>query len=108
MRSLIDVIAKETKLDHRFILAIILQESGGCVRVPTSNSGVRNPGLLQSHNGEGSCNDEGTVSAPCERSEIEEMIRDGVQGTDDGDGLVQWYMVPPWISSLSNPLRLPI
>lgn len=89
IRGLIDKVAEETKLDHRFILAIILQESGGCVRVPTSNADVRNPGLMQSHNGDGTCNDEGKVSKPCKESEIEEMIRDGVQGTEDGDGLVQ-------------------
>lgn len=29
----IQQIAGETKLDHRLILAIIMQESGGCVRV---------------------------------------------------------------------------
>ena len=43
----IQQVALETKLDHRFILAIIMQESGGCVRVPTTNYGVRNPGLMQ-------------------------------------------------------------
>ena len=64
------------------------------MRAPTSNAGVRNPGLMQSHNGGGSCNDEGKVSEPCPKSEIEEMIRDGVQGTADGDGLVQWYVIP--------------
>jgi hypothetical protein len=29
----IDEVARETNVDHRFILAIIIQESGGCVRV---------------------------------------------------------------------------
>lgn len=44
----IQTVASETKLDHRFILAVIIQESGGCVRAPTSNYGVRNPGIMQS------------------------------------------------------------
>lgn len=29
----IEEVAAETNVDHRFILAVILQESGGCVRV---------------------------------------------------------------------------
>jgi hypothetical protein len=29
----VEQVAAETKVDHRFILAVILQESGGCVRV---------------------------------------------------------------------------
>ena len=28
--------ATKTKVDHRFILAVIMQESGGCVRAPTT------------------------------------------------------------------------
>ena len=43
----IQAAASATKLDHRFILAIALQESGGCVRAPTTNYGVRNPGIMQ-------------------------------------------------------------
>ncbi|UKZ74851.1 hypothetical protein TrVFT333_002521 [Trichoderma virens FT-333] len=43
--------AAATGVDHRFILAVIMQESGGCVRVQTTNYGVRNPGLMQDHNG---------------------------------------------------------
>ena len=81
-------IAEESKLDHRFIFAIIMQESGGCVRVPTSNYGVRNPGLMQSHNGGNTCNENGLLQ-PCPKDKIEGMIRDGTSGTDDGDGLVQ-------------------
>jgi hypothetical protein len=59
--------AKETKVDHRFVLATIMQDSGGCVRVPTSNSGVCNPGLVQDHDGEATCNSDIThkVLDPC-------------------------------------------
>ena len=53
--------ADATGVDHRFILAVIMQESGGCVRAPTTNYGVRNPGLMQDHNGSGTCNENGNV-----------------------------------------------
>jgi hypothetical protein len=54
----IEAVAATTKLDHRFILAVILQESGGCVRVDTSTSpdgSVTNPGLMQDYDGTASC-----------------------------------------------------
>ena len=87
----IQEVAEETKVDHRFILAIILQESGGCVRVPTSNFGVRNPGLMQDHNGDATCNSDitGVVQNPCPQDVISGMVREGTAGTDDGDGLAQ-------------------
>ncbi|KAE9374629.1 hypothetical protein N431DRAFT_464865 [Stipitochalara longipes BDJ] len=87
----IQQVAKETKVDHRFILAIIMQESGGCVRVPTSNFGVRNPGLMQDHNGAATCNSDIThkVQNPCPSKVILEMIREGTAGTKSGDGLAQ-------------------
>lgn len=84
----IEAVAAQTFVDHRFILAVIMQESGGCVRAPVSNYGVRNPGLMQDHNGAGTCND-GGVQDPCPDSEITQMIQDGTAGTDDGDGLAQ-------------------
>ncbi|MCJ1342370.1 hypothetical protein MMC31_000552 [Peltigera leucophlebia] len=87
----IQEVALETKVDHRFILAVIMQESGGCVRVPTSNFGVRNPGLMQCHNGDGTCNSDitGQVQNPCPTGAITQMIREGSAGTSDGDGLAQ-------------------
>lgn len=51
----VEQVATDTGVDHRFILAIILQESGGCVRVPTTDNGVGNPGIMQDHNGANSC-----------------------------------------------------
>lgn len=54
----IEAIAAQTKVDHRFILAIIMQESGGCVRVKTTispDNSVTNPGLMQTHDGQYSC-----------------------------------------------------
>jgi hypothetical protein len=88
MSTVIQSVASSTGIDPRFIFAIILQESNGCVRAPTTNYGVRNPGLMQSHNGAGTCN-EATVSNPCPSSEITQMIEDGTAGTSSGDGLKQ-------------------
>ena len=87
----IQSVAKRTLVDHRFILAVIMQESGGCVRAPTSNYGVLNPGVMQDHNGTATCNDgdENGVQNPCPADIIERMIQDGTGGTDWGDGLAQ-------------------
>jgi hypothetical protein len=81
-------VAGETEVDARFILAVLMQESMGCVRVPTTNWGVRNPGLMQDHDGAATCN-EGAVQTPCPSAKITQMIRDGVAGTPKGDGIVQ-------------------
>ncbi|KAG8162712.1 hypothetical protein KVR01_007190 [Diaporthe batatas] len=51
IKKSIETVAKESGVDRRVILCIIVQESGGNVRVRTTNNGVRNPGLMQSHNG---------------------------------------------------------
>ncbi|KAK4548185.1 hypothetical protein LTR36_010054 [Oleoguttula mirabilis] len=76
--------ADASLVDHRFIFAVILQESNGCVLVKSSksSSGVKNPGLMQSHNGH-------SYSAAHSNVSITAMVQDGTQGTDDGDGLVQ-------------------
>ncbi|RMY58128.1 hypothetical protein D0863_12368, partial [Hortaea werneckii] len=94
-------LASSTGVDARFILAIVMQESTGCVRVITTQYSHFNPGLMQSHNGTGSCNtnmaaiglpgveSEGSVQTPCPYSEIHQMIEDGTAGTSSGDGLQQ-------------------
>ncbi|KAL4962737.1 uncharacterized protein BDV14DRAFT_177861 [Aspergillus stella-maris] len=82
----IQEVASESGVDPRFILAIVVQESNGCVRAPTTDNGVTNPGLMQSHNGQGSCNN-GNVQTPCPKATIKQMITDGTVGTSDGDGL---------------------
>jgi hypothetical protein len=84
----IQTVAGETGVDARFILAIVLQESNGCVRAPTTNYGVNNPGLMQDYDGSASCNSGGSVQNPCPADTITQMIRDGVAGTS-GPGLVQ-------------------
>lgn len=76
----IEQVALETGVDHRFILAVVIQESWGCVRAPTTNGGVRNPGLMQDHNGDATCNSDlppYTVQNPCPQDQITQMIRDG-------------------------------
>ncbi|CEJ82059.1 hypothetical protein VHEMI02150 [[Torrubiella] hemipterigena] len=85
INTAIQQVAGETGVDARFILAIVMQESKGCVRAPTTDNGVRNPGLMQSHNGSGSC----AGVNPCPQSQILQMIRDGTAGTSSGDGLQQ-------------------
>lgn len=85
----ITTVSAETGVDSRFIFAILMQESTGCVRAPTTIWSVRNPGLMQDHNGTASCNDGITATAPCPADTITQMIRDGVMGTQWGDGLVQ-------------------
>lgn len=89
LQSAILSISNTTSIDPRFILAITMQESLGCVRVPTTNYGVNNPGLMQSHAGTGSCNNGSAIQNPCPESEIYQMISDGTEGTSSGDGLVQ-------------------
>ncbi|KAM3535658.1 hypothetical protein MY4038_001137 [Beauveria bassiana] len=85
VKSAIEEVSKSSGVDARFILAVVMQESNGCVRAPTTANGVTNPGLMQSHNGANSC---WNVN-PCPKSTIKGMIEDGVNGTADGDGLKQ-------------------
>lgn len=85
IQSAIQQVSASTGVDARFILAIVMQESEGCVRVPTTNNGVVNPGLMQSHDGSGSC----AGVEPCPQSEITQMITDGTAGTSQGPGLQQ-------------------
>ncbi|KAK7751731.1 hypothetical protein SLS62_006392 [Diatrype stigma] len=81
----IQQVAGTTGVDSRFILAIVMQESKGCVRAPTTDNGVVNPGLMQSHNGSGTCDGVN----PCPADQILQMITDGTAGTASGDGLQQ-------------------
>lgn len=80
----INTVSRESGIDRRVILAMIMQESQGNVRVNTTYSadGVRNAGLMQSHNGV-------SFDPNNPQGSILQMVRDGVQGTPFGDGLVQ-------------------
>ncbi|MCJ1445863.1 MAG: PH domain leucine-rich repeat-containing protein phosphatase 2 [Stictis urceolatum] len=79
----IQKVAGESGIDARVILAVILQESTCLLGVASTNGGVNNPGIMQSHNG---------VSFDGSDSSILQMIKDGVQGTggDGGDGIMQY------------------
>ncbi|KAF2768199.1 hypothetical protein EJ03DRAFT_274773, partial [Teratosphaeria nubilosa] len=96
-KTAILAISALTDVDPRFILAIIMQESWGCVRAPSTFGSVSNPGLMQSHDGRGSCNNGTVVQTPCPYSEIYQMALDGTNGTytdpltagSGGDGLKQ-------------------
>ncbi|KAM0259871.1 hypothetical protein ACHAQJ_003116 [Trichoderma viride] len=98
----INTIADQFNIDHRYILAEILTESSGCVRVQTTGgpaTGIWNPGLLQDFDGFYTCNCD-TVNGvpneygetcgivnPCPADTITNMIREGAVGTDNGLGL---------------------
>lgn len=75
--------ANASLVDHRIILATIIQETNGCPLVPhtTSSGGTRNPGLMQSHDGH-------AYDAKHSRLSILQMVQDGTQGTVNGWGLV--------------------
>ncbi|KAF2154010.1 hypothetical protein K461DRAFT_267087 [Myriangium duriaei CBS 260.36] len=96
LKNAIQSVSSSSGVDARFILAIVLQESNGCVRVPTTDwtgeGGHANPGLMQTNQGTGSCNRNGNVQDPCPDSEIKQMITDGTTGTASGDGLEQCMM----------------
>lgn len=87
INTAIQQVSGTTGVDNRFILAIIMQESKGCVRAPTTNNGVVNPGLMQSHNGAGTC----AGVNPCPYESILQMVTDGTAGTASGDGLQQTF-----------------
>lgn len=85
-------VSNESGVDPRFIFAVILQESGGCVRVwATGGGSLYNPGLMQSHNGVHNCNtglnSVGYTQYPCPWYTITNMVRDGVGESKDGTGL---------------------
>lgn len=72
-------VSQQTKVDHRFIFAAVMQETKGCVRASSSVSpdGIHNPGLLQDFKGNHTCNDNGKVQNPCPLEQIVGMIHDG-------------------------------
>ena len=84
IKAAIEQVAPESGIDARAILCVIMQESGGNVRVGTTNNGVGNPGIMQSH--------AGVAFNPSDpQGSILQMVRDGTEGTSSGDGLKQLY-----------------
>ena len=80
----INSVSSQTGVDSRFILAVMMQESRGNVRVGTTAVDHANPGLMQSHQGVDCIG-----QTPCPASVITQMIQDGAGGTSSGDGLKQ-------------------
>ncbi|ORY10318.1 hypothetical protein BCR34DRAFT_588659 [Clohesyomyces aquaticus] len=83
----IEAASSSSGVPKEFLLAVMMQESKGCVRVPTTNYGVRNPGLFQDHDGKATCN-EGGVQNPCPKDTITTMIMEGA-GVGNDFGLKQ-------------------
>lgn len=77
IKKAIQEISGESGVKPEFILAIVMQESKGCVRAPTTNYGFDNPGLMQSFQGTSSCNPNGVGVVPCPYDQIKGMIADG-------------------------------
>ncbi|KAF1843391.1 uncharacterized protein K460DRAFT_315664, partial [Cucurbitaria berberidis CBS 394.84] len=66
-------------IPEELILAVMMQESRGCVRAPTTHYDFDNPGLMQSA-GKASCNTDGNLISPCPVNKIRAMIHDGTAG----------------------------
>lgn len=88
LKATVKDLADQAGISTAFAYAIMQQESGGCVRVHTTSWSVQNPGLFQSHEGQGTCN---ATPVPCPQSEIHQMVQDGIDGTATGDGLKQLF-----------------
>lgn len=83
-------VANESGVDPRCILCVIMQESGGYVYVQTTDNGVVNPGIMQSHDGV-------AFNPNDQEGSILQMVRDGTEGTyndssNPGPGLKQLLM----------------
>jgi hypothetical protein len=83
-RAIKDSIVEESKrsgIPAELVLAIIMQESKGCVRVITTRWSHDNPGLMQSA-GQATCNPLGSNIPiyPCPVDTIRQMIHDGTSG----------------------------
>lgn len=90
LQSAITSIAASAGVDERYVLATVVQESKGCVRVPTTQGFWANPGLMQDANGTNTCwLGPGQGIDPCPNNLIVGMIQDGTTGTASGSGLKQ-------------------
>lgn len=91
LKDAINQVAHESRVDHRFILAMVLQESGGCVRAESllHNDGSTNSGMLQALSGGYTCNEKGHLKNPCGKEWIVGQIRDGIEGTTKGHGIAE-------------------
>ncbi|KAK3385114.1 hypothetical protein B0H63DRAFT_179465 [Podospora didyma] len=92
LKAEIAKVAAAAAIDPRFVLATVMQESNGCLRVkgtPSGEPGVFNPGVMQTFKGTGTCNvNNAKELEPCPEAQIQQMIVDGAQGvlTPDASG----------------------
>jgi LysM repeat protein len=82
--SAITTVSQESGIDARVILCIIMQESGGNVRVGNTNNGVNNTGIMQAFNGV-------SFNPSDPAGSILQMVRDGTEGTASGPGFKQAF-----------------
>ena len=85
-----DALARQADIagvPRAFALAIMMQESLGCVFVDTTFGSVSNPGLMQDHDGFASC----AGKSHCPPHTIESMLHQGLCGTSSGAGIQQCY-----------------
>ncbi|KAI9790857.1 MAG: hypothetical protein M1833_001740 [Piccolia ochrophora] len=83
IKEAIEDIAPKYQVPTNYALAVVLQESQGCVRAPTTNTGTPSRGLMQCQ-GKPSCNDNdpklvNSGQSPCPQSTIEGMIEEGIK-----------------------------
>jgi hypothetical protein len=80
IKESIETESEDSGVPREFILAVMMQESKGCVRAPTSESDAHNPGLMQGAGTE-SCHPfgEGAIS-PCSTNTIHDMIHEDTSG----------------------------
>lgn len=84
LQAAIEGVSTKYDVDKRLILAVVIQESNGNVRVKTTQFAQgSNPGLMQTHNGLGSC--AGLTICPDEM--IVTMIEEGSATGSDGVNL---------------------
>ncbi|CZR63171.1 uncharacterized protein PAC_13068 [Phialocephala subalpina] len=88
IKSAIDIVSSESGVDPRVILCIMMQESGGNIRVGNTFNGVVNTGIMQAFNG-------ASFDANDPQGSVLQMVRDGTEGTyykqGGGPGLKQDY-----------------
>ncbi|KAF2102773.1 hypothetical protein NA57DRAFT_71757 [Rhizodiscina lignyota] len=90
----IEAISKDSNVDARVILAMIMQESTG--KVNTDCTGGHNCGLMQANVGSTSFDPKDPEGS------IKQMIEDGVLGTSAGPGLIQYMSNDPTYAYTNN------
>ncbi|PMD48084.1 hypothetical protein L207DRAFT_594251 [Hyaloscypha variabilis F] len=84
-------VSKDTGMDARVILCIIIQESGGNVKVEDTWNPIRNSGIMQAHDGASWKSWGNPETYKQQRDCIFQMVRDGADHTVSGDGLKAIY-----------------